>query len=418
MQKYGLIGNPLEHSFSPQIHSLIGDYEYKLYPMPEEAVAPFLKNCPLDALNVTIPYKETVIPCLSRISDEAKRIGSVNTIVKSSDGTLSGYNTDYFGFTAMLNYYGIDPKGRKVLILGSGGASKTAQAVIGDMGAREVIVISRKGENNYDNLHLHRDAEIIVNTTPLGMYPKNGVAAVNLRDFPLCHGVADIVYNPGRTALLLQAEELGIPCAYGLSMLAAQAIKAAEYFFDTAYPDETLTEVLSGIASKMRNITLIGMPGCGKSTVGRIIARKLGRELLDSDAVISEKTGKTPAEWITECGEARFREIETEVLCELTKQSGKIIATGGGVVTVAENRALLRQNGSVYFINRNIELLATNGRPLSGGIEIRRALYEKRLPLYRAFCDGEILSDCGTTAEDIAEKIIASHTSFCGSKGM
>ncbi len=398
----------MEHSFSPQIHSLIGDYEYKLYPMPEEAVAPFLKDCPLDALNVTIPYKETVIPCLSRISDEAKRIGSVNTIVKEADGSLSGYNTDYFGFTAMLNYYGISVSGKKVLILGSGGASKTAQAVTADMGAREVVVISRKGENNYGNLYLHRDAEIIVNTTPVGMYPKNGESAVNLADFPNCEGVADIVYNPGRTALLLQAEEMGINCAYGLSMLAAQAIKAAEYFFDTAYPDSLLPHVLSGVAARMRNVVLIGMPGCGKSTVGRIIARKLGKELLDCDAVITEKTGKAPAEWIVECGEARFREIETEVLRDITKTSGKVIATGGGAVTVAENRALLRQNGSTFFINRNIELLATKGRPLSGGIEVRRALYEKRLPLYRSFCDEEIPSYAGSTAEKIADQIIAS----------
>ena len=407
MKKYGLIGNPLEHSFSPQIHSLIGDYEYKLYPMPEEKVAPFLADCPLDALNVTIPYKETVIPCLSRISSEAKRIGSVNTIVKEADGTLSGYNTDYFGFTAMLNYYGISPMGRKALVLGSGGASKTAQAVLSDMGARAVVVISRKGENNYGNLHLHSDAEIIVNTTPLGMYPKNGEAAVNLRDFPNCEGVADIVYNPGKTALLLQAEELGIKCAYGLSMLAAQAIKAAEFFFNTQYGEDVLPRVLSGVAAEMRNIVLIGMPGCGKSTVGRIIADRLGRELLDSDAVILEKTGRSPAEWITLEGEKRFREIETETLRDITKLSGKVIATGGGAVTVAENRSLLRQNGSVFFINRNIELLSSEGRPLSGGIEIRRALYEKRLPMYRAFCDAEITSGEDATAEKTAEGIVA-----------
>ena len=407
MKKYGLIGNPLEHSFSPQIHSLIGDYEYKLYPMPESAVADFLRECPLDALNVTIPYKETVIPHLSRISEEAKRIGNVNTIVKEADGSLSGYNTDYFGFTAMLNYYGISPDGRKCLVLGSGGASKTVQAVLVDMGASSVTVISRKGENNYGNLHLHRDAEIIVNTTPLGMYPKNGVAAVNLRDFPNCVGVADVVYNPGKTALLLQAEELGIPCAYGLSMLAAQAIKAAEYFFRTAYPEDKLAQVLSGVASQMRNITLIGMPGCGKSTVGRRIAKRLGREFLDTDAVITEKTGRSPAEWITEFGEARFREVETDVLRDLTKMSGKVIATGGGAVTVAENRALIRQNGSVFFINRNIELLTSKGRPLSGGIEVRRALYEKRLPLYRSFCDEEIVSDAETRKYDTVEEIIS-----------
>ncbi len=207
---------------------------------------------------------------------------------------------------------------------------------------------------------------------------------------------------------MLQAEEMGIKCAYGLSMLAAQAIKAAEYFFRTTYSADTLPRVLSGVAGRMRNITLIGMPGCGKSTVGRIIANRLGRDFLDSDAVITEKTGRSPAEWITEYGEGKFREIETEILREITKLSGKVIATGGGAVTVAENKALLRQNGSVFFINRNIELLSTEGRPLSGGIEIRRALYEKRLPLYLAFCDAEILSDADATAENTAEQIIAS----------
>lgn len=406
MKKYGLIGNPLEHSFSPQIHALLGDYEYKLYPMEEEEVAPFLSDLILDAMNVTIPYKETVMPHLTRIADEAKRIGSVNTVVKEADGSLSGYNTDYFGFTAMLNYYGICPKGKKTLVLGSGGASKTAQAVLSDMGAKSVTVISRKGENNYGNLNLHRDADIIVNTTPLGMYPKNGAAPVDLRDFPCCTGVADIVYNPGKTALLLQAEELGITCAYGLSMLVAQAIKAAEYFFRTTYSEDTLPRVLSEIAARMRNIVLIGMPGCGKSTAGSIIAEKTGRELLDSDEVITQKTGRSPARWITECGEARFREIETETLRELGKLSGKVIATGGGAVTVAENKALLRQNGTTFFINRDIELLSADGRPLSGGIDVRRALYEKRLPMYRAFCDSEIISDVSSTAENTAEEIL------------
>ena len=408
MKKYGLIGFPLGHSFSPQIHALLGDYEYKLYPMSEEQVAPFLENCPLEALNVTIPYKEKVIPSLARISDEAKRIGSVNTIVKQPSGELWGYNTDYFGFSALINYYGLSPKGKKALILGSGGSSKTAKAVLTDMGAREVVVISRGGENNYTNLHLHKDAELIVNTTPLGMYPKNGIAAVNLRDFPNCTGVADLVYNPGKTALLLQAEELGITCGYGLSMLVAQAIRAAEFFFDTTYPEDTLPRVLSEVAAKMRNIILVGMPGCGKSTVGKKIAAALGREFLDSDEEIKKETGKSPAEWITEEGEAKFREIESKVLENLGKQSGKVIATGGGVVTVPENKNLLRQNGSVFFINRDLNLLATKGRPLSGGIEVRQALYEKRLHAYRDFCDEEITSNGDLTIEKTAEMIINS----------
>ena len=406
MKKYGLIGFPLGHSFSPQIHALLGDYEYKLYPMSEDQVAHFLENCPLEALNVTIPYKEKVIPSLARISDEAKRIGSVNTIVKQPNGELWGYNTDYFGFSALINYYGLSPKDKKALILGSGGSSKTAKAVLTDMGAREVVVISRGGENNYNNLHLHKDAELIVNTTPLGMYPKNGIAAVNLRDFPNCTGVADLVYNPGKTALLLQAEELGITCGYGLSMLVAQAIRAAEFFFDITYPEDTLPRVLSEVAAKMRNIILVGMPGCGKSTVGKKIAAVLGREFLDSDEEIKKETGKSPAEWITEEGEAKVREIESKVLENLGKQSGKVIATGGGAVTVPANKNLLRQNGSVFFINRDLNLLATKGRPLSGGIEVRQALYEKRLPAYRDFCDEEITSRRDLTIEKTAEMII------------
>ena len=408
MKKYGLIGNPLGHSFSPQIHALLGDYEYKLYPMPENEVGSFLESRVLDALNVTIPYKETVIPYLDRISDEAKRIGSVNTIVREADGSLSGYNTDYFGFTAMMRYYGIEPKGKKALVLGSGGASKTAQAVLADMGASSVTVISRSGENNYGNLDRHGDASIIINTTPLGMYPKNGVAAVDLRKFPNCRGVADMVYNPGKTAFLLQAEELGIRCAYGLSMLVAQAIKAAELFFDTVYPEGTLPRVLSAVAAKMRNVVLVGMPGCGKTTVGRLIAEGLGRELVDTDAEITARTGKSPAELITEFGEARFREIESETLADVGKRSGIVIATGGGAVTVPKNKAFLRQNGTVFFINRDIELLGTEGRPLSGGIEVRRRLYEKRHPMYVDFSDVEVRSDKSTAPEETARKITES----------
>lgn len=407
MKKYGLIGNPLGHSFSPQIHALLGDYEYKLYPMEKESVAPFLASKTLDALNVTIPYKEVVIPCLDRISDEAKRIGSVNTVVKESDGSLSGYNTDHYGFTAMLKYYGIDPNGKKAIILGSGGSSKTAVAALSDMGATETVVVSRSGENNYENLYLHKDAEIIINTTPLGMYPKNGVAAVDLRDFPNCKGVADLVYNPKRTALLLQAEELGIPCAYGLCMLVAQAIRAAEYFFNRTYPRDTLTSVLSEISSKMRNITLIGMPGCGKSTVGRLIAERTCKKFIDSDDEITRKTGKTPAEWITEQGEAEFRRIETEVLTELSRESGIVLATGGGAVTVQKNKSLLRQNGSVFFINRSVELLCSDGRPLSGALTVRQELFKKRHPLYTDFADVMIQSDQSSTPQDTAEKIIA-----------
>lgn len=407
MKKYGLIGNPLGHSFSPQIHALLGEYEYKLYPMPENEVGDFLLSGRLDAMNVTIPYKETVMPYLSYISDEAKRIGSVNTIVRNPDGSLSGYNTDYYGFTTMLKYYGISVRDENVLILGSGGASKTAFAALTDMGAKEVVIISRSGKNNYDNLYLHKDAGVIVNTTPVGMYPKNGNAAVDLALFPNCRGVVDMVYNPAKTALLLQAEDLHIPCAYGLSMLVAQAIRAAEYFFGKSYPESTLPTVLSAVASKMRNIVLVGMPGCGKSTVGKLVAEMTGKRFVDSDAEITETTGMTPAQWITERGEAEFRKVESNVLAELGKQSGFVIATGGGAVTVNENKAYLRQNGTVFFIDRDVSLLASAGRPLSGDISVRRALYEKRFPLYNDFCDVKLDSGADTTPIDTAKQIVS-----------
>ncbi len=407
MKKYGLIGHPLGHSFSPQIHSMLGDYEYKLYPMPEDEVGDFLRFGGLDGINVTIPYKQTVIPYLSRLSDEARRIGSVNTVVREVDGSLTGYNTDHYGFTAMLRYYGIEPRGKKALVLGSGGAGKTARTALLDMGAREVITVSRTGENNYSNLGLHADAELAVNTTPLGMYPKNGDAAVDLRDLPNCSAVVDTVYNPGRTALLLQAETLGLDCAYGLSMLVAQAIRAAEYFFDKKYPEDTLPTVLSAVAAKMRNIVLIGMPGCGKSTVGRSLARTVGKSFVDCDDEVTARTEMTPAQWICERGEGAFRAVETEVLRDICKESGRVIATGGGAVTVAENRDILRQNGTVFFIDRPPELLASSGRPLSGDIDKRRALYDMRLPMYCRFCDARISSGARSSPESVADDILS-----------
>ncbi len=405
MNKFGLIGNPLGHSFSPQIHSLLGDYSYSLFPMEESAVAPFLKERSFDGINVTIPYKQTVIPLCDRISREAERIGSVNTIVKEADGSLSGYNTDYFGFTLMLRRAGIDPKGKKAIVLGSGGSSKTAVCALGDMGAGEVVVISRSGENNYDNLYLHRDAFLIVNTTPLGMYPKNGVSPVDLDDFPSCGAVADLIYNPEKTALILEAEKRGIRHTGGLYMLVAQGAKASELFTKSTYTEADIERVFRGVEADMRNIILVGMPGCGKSTVGGHIAGMLGRELADSDEFITQTTGISPADLINTKGEAEFRKIETEALRELTKRSGLIIATGGGAVTVPENHALLRQNGRVFFINRPVSLLARDGRPLSSGD--LSSMYEKRLPLYRAVCDHELETDASSDAVKTAEKIIS-----------
>ena len=403
---YGLIGNPLGHSFSPQIHAGIGDYTYKLFPMEETAVGPFLTAREFEAINVTIPYKQTVMPYCDRIAPEALAIGSVNTIVKEADGTLSGYNTDYFGFKLMLERAGIEVAAKKCLVLGSGGSSKTVVCVLKDMGASSVTVISRSGENNYENIGKHSDAEVIVNTTPVGMYPKNGAKAVDLDGFPRLTGVADLIYNPEKTALILQAESKNIPCTGGLYMLVAQGVKAAEFFHRTVYGSDVIERVYNEVNGRMRNVTLVGMPGCGKSSVGRALAALLGREFVDADGYVTEKWGRSPAEIITKDGEDAFRRIETEALSELTKRSEIVLSTGGGCVTRRENHPLLRQNGKVVFINRDISLLATDGRPLSAGGGDRIAkMYEARLPLYREVCDIELETGKDSVIEDTAKRI-------------
>lgn len=403
---YGLIGNPLGHSFSPQIHKALGGYEYALYPMEESAVAPFLKERKFDAINVTIPYKQTVMPYLDRISTEALAIGSVNTVVKEADGTLSGYNTDCYGFELMLKKGEIEVEGKKALVLGSGGSSRTAVYVLKKLGASSVTVISRGGEDNYGNLDRHADAEIIINTTPVGMFPKNGVSPVDLSRFSRLTGVADLIYNPEKTAFLLQAERLGVKSIGGLYMLVAQAAKASEYFTGKEYKIADIDRAYNEVNLQMRNITLVGMPGCGKSTVGRELAALLSRELVDADDYFTQKYGRTPAEVITQDGESAFRRLEGEALFELSARSGLVLCTGGGVVTVPENHDLLRQNGRVVFINRDVSLLATDGRPLSqGGDDKLRKMYEYRLPLYRAVCDVEVQTGANSVVSAVAGEI-------------
>ncbi len=413
---YGLIGNPLGHSYSPQIHAELCDYTYRLFPMEEREVAPFFEKREFAGINVTIPYKQTVIPLCSRISEEAKRIGSVNTVIKEPDGSLSGYNTDYFGLKAMLLRAGIDAKGKKALVLGSGGSSKTAVCVLSDLGAGSVTVISRSGENNYENISRHADAQIIVNTTPVGMFPRNGAAPIELSDFPACCGAADLIYNPERTKLLLTAEKLGIPNTGGLYMLVAQAAKAAELFTGGSFDTSDIERVYAKVNFSMRNIVLVGMPGCGKTTVGRALADKLGRAFADCDDYIAEKTGKTPAQWITDEGEAKFRSIETEALRELTSRSASVIATGGGSVTVKENIELLRQNGRVIFINRPIAQLTDENRPLSRGAGAIEALWRVREPLYREVCDFEVQGGCCAGANAVADRILGLLNDCLGDK--
>ena len=382
----GLIGNPLGHSWSPEIHALLGDYEYRLMPMEEEAVGPFLASGDFDALNVTIPYKKTVMPFLDSISDEARRIGSVNTVVRDGSGRLHGYNTDYAGFSYMLDRAGIALGGRKVVILGSGGASVTARCVAGDRGAAEIVVISRSGEDNYTNLDRHRDADVLINTTPVGMFPKNGVSPVSLDCFPGLSAVVDMIYNPERTALILDAEEHGIPCTSGLPMLVAQAVRASELFTGESIPEERVEEVIRAVQRSRRSIVLIGMPGCGKSTLGKKLAARLRRPFADLDAEIVRSAGKTIPDIFREDGEARFRELETEALRELTKQSGLVLATGGGAVIRAENRRLFRENGTALLLLRPLDELARGGRPLSQ-THTPEELWEARREFYLSAAD-------------------------------
>ena len=382
----GLIGAKLGHSFSPRIHAALADYPYRLIELEEAQVGEFLQNGDFDCLNVTIPYKKTVIPYLAEISPAAARIGAVNTILRRADGTLYGHNTDYEGFSDLVADCGVPLQGKKVLVLGSGGASRTAVTVATDMGAACVTVISRNGADNYDNLDRHADAQIIINATPVGMYPHNGEAPLSLDTFPQLEAVLDMIYNPARTALLLQAEEKGIPHRNGLLMLVSQARRAAELFLHTAIGDNEVKSVTEAIAADTENIILIGMPGCGKSTLGKRLAAQLGRTFVDCDEEIVRAAGCTIPHIFETEGEIGFRARESAVLADVCKKSGRVIATGGGVVTQARNYPLMHQNGRILFLDVDPTHLPTDGRPLSQK-RSPAVLYRERLPLYRGMAD-------------------------------
>ncbi|MBE6598201.1 MAG: AAA family ATPase [Ruminococcaceae bacterium] len=401
--KCGLIGEKLGHSFSPQIHKKLADYDYDLFEMTECEVGPFLEKGDFHAINVTIPYKKTVMPYLAEISDEAKRIGAVNTITHLPGGGLKGDNTDYYGFSYTVKKSGIDMRGKKVLILGSGGASMTARTVAADLGASEVVIISRSGENNYDNLHLHTDCGVLINTTPVGMYPNTGVSPVDLRKFPNLSGVLDMIYNPAKTQLLLDAESLGVPFSNGLPMLVAQAKAASEHFTGNAIEDSIIDRITEEIRRDTMNIILVGMPGVGKTTIGKYIASALGREFVDTDDVITERAGRSIPEIFAAEGEVAFRRLESEVVADITKKSGLVIATGGGAPTIEANVNPIRQNSVVFFLKRDISSLAKDGRPISQSRDLTE-LYAERLPKYRAASDHEI--DCGDNVERNCAKIL------------
>lgn len=382
--KCGLLGRKLGHSYSPQIHAQLGDYSYELFEREPEELENFLKNGDFTGINVTVPYKKEVIPFLDSLSPIAKRLGAVNTVVRR-DGKLIGHNTDYFGFLTMVRESGLNVTGNKVLVLGSGGASNTAVAVLGELGSN-VVIISRSGVNNYQNLHLHCDASVIVNTTPVGMYPHVGISPVNLDLFPKLEGVLDVVYNPARTQLLLDAEKRGLVTRNGLLMLVAQAKEAAEWFTDGKICDNVIPSIHAILRQQMENTVLIGMPGCGKTTVGQLLAEKTGRKFVDADKEIVRLAGKSIPEVFTEDGEGVFRNLETEVLAELGKRSGLVIATGGGCVTQERNYPLLHQNGTIFWLKRDLSNLPTDGRPLSQATSAEE-MYRVRKPLYEAFSD-------------------------------
>ena len=387
----GLLGRKLGHSYSPQIHGLLGSYNYKLFEKEPEEVGDFLKNGDFTGLNVTIPYKKDVIPYLSQLSPVAKRLGAVNTIVRRQDGSLIGHNTDYFGFRYLVERSGLTVSGKKVLVLGSGGASNTAVAVLQELGA-QVVIISRSGENNYQNLHLHHDASVIVNTTPVGMYPNTGISPIDLNLFPQLEGVLDAIYNPARTQILLDAEKRGLVAMNGLWMLVAQAKESAEWFTGSAIDQDKIPEIHACLRRQMENIILIGMPGCGKSTIGRLLAQHTGKKFVDADEALEARLGRKITDIIPQDGETVFRQMESDTLAELGKQSGLVIATGGGCVTRERNYPPLHQNGTILWLTRQLHKLPTEGRPLSQPGKLQE-MFAQRQSLYRQFADAEISND-------------------------
>lgn len=398
MQRYGLLGEKLGHSYSPQLHAQLASYPYDLYEVAPERLDAFLRTTELAGMNVTIPYKKAVIPYCKALSPAAARIGSVNTLVRRADGWY-GDNTDYDGFCYMARDFAI--AGEKALVLGNGGVSLTVQQALRDLGAREVVVISRRGPDNYQNLARHADAQIIANATPVGMYPNNGASPLDLAGFPRLEGVLDLIYNPARTALLLQAERRGIACNGGLEMLVAQAKRAAELFTGRAIADSEIERITRSLAGQMQNIVLIGMPGCGKTTLGKALADRLGRPFYDADAVLEQRTGRSIPEIFRCDGEAAFRALETQTLAELGKGSGAVIATGGGCVTRPENAPLLRQNGRVVWVKRPLDRLPVSGRPISQQMSAA-AIYAQRRDRYAAFAAYTVEND-GPLAETLAK---------------
>lgn len=408
---YGLLGRKLGHSWSAPIHKALGCDSYRMIELEPEQLGDFLRREDIGGLNVTMPYKRDVMPFCDVIDEGAQAIGSVNTLVRRG-GKLYGYNTDIDGFLYTARRSKIDFSGRKVLVLGSGGASLTAQAGARREGAREVVVISRSGPDSYESLtQRHGDGEILVNTTPVGMWPDLEGRPLDLRSLPRLEAALDVIYNPTRTSLLLQAKELGLRRAGGLPMLVTQAVRAEELFFEQELPSSENERILSQLWRDRTNLVLVGMPGCGKTAVGQALAQLSGRPLVDLDGEIVKRAGRPIPEMFAQEGEEAFRKLEAQTLAEVCAQGGQVVATGGGAVLRADNRAALRRTGRVYFLRRDLDLLPTDGRPLSqvGSLE---EMYRVRKPLYSAAAD--VVIDNSVVLEQTAQLI---WRDFCASNG-
>lgn len=394
MMKYGCIGEHLKHSFSKEIHNSLSDYEYEIKEIPKDKLARFMESHDFKAINVTIPYKASVIPYLDYIDNAAKEIGAVNTIVNKG-GKLYGYNTDFYGMSMLIAHAGIDFQNKKVAIFGTGGTSKTAKTVSKSLLAKEIITVSRTKTNDtvtYEELYEnHKNLDIIINTTPLGMFPNNFTKPIDITKFEKLSGVIDAVYNPLKTQLVADSQKSGIKAEGGLYMLVAQGVLASEIFIDKKYEQGKLDEVFRKLKRQKENVVLIGMPSSGKSTVGKELAKRLGRDFYDTDELIEKKMGMSIPKIITSMGEEEFRKIERDVVCALSKETGIVIATGGGVVLKEENTNALSQNGKIYFLDRPLNLLLpTKDRPLTGTKEALTKKYNERYSIYEKAADVKI----------------------------
>ena len=409
--EYGLIGKKLAHSHSPWIHKHLFGYDYELKELNETELDDFFSARRFKGINVTIPYKEKALDYCDSLSDSALKIGSVNTIIKRADGSLYGCNTDYCGLEYLAERTGISFEGQKVLILGSGGTAKTVRALAADKGAARIITVSRSGKVNYNNLLDYSDSDIIINATPVGMYPNNDESLIDLNDFPCCHGVLDVIYNPLRTNLILQASANGILCSGGLPMLVAQARYAGE-LFSGLKPDSYKTEeTLASLEKRLTNIVFIGMPGSGKSTLGSVTAADFKREFYDTDEYISRQNGRSIPQIFSESGEQYFRSLEAEAVKQLSKLQGIVLSTGGGVPLSEKNVRLLKQNGFIVWLKRDIEQLPTQGRPLSGDTAAMHEMFRLRMPFYKSASDSVI--DNNSSLGDASVKITeAFYSSF------